>query len=48
VQAKQWLNEPIQQLLGEHIQSLMAYPPLQKAASFDFSALIDQMMKGKE
>ena len=48
VQAKQWLNEPIQELLGEHIQSLMAYPPLQKAASFDFSALIDQMMKGKE
>ena len=48
VQAKQWLNEPVQHLLGEHIQSLSKYPPLQKAASFDFSQLMEQLMSGKQ
>ena len=48
VQAKQWLNEPVQHLLGQHIQSLVEHPPLQKAASFDFSALMEQLMTGKQ
>ena len=48
VQAKQWLNEPVQHLLGEHIKSLQEYPPVQKAASFDFSALMEQLMSGKQ
>ncbi|ADE53284.1 arylsulfatase [Coraliomargarita akajimensis] len=48
IQSKQWLNEPIQHLLSEHIQSLAKYPPVQKAASFDFSALIEQLMQGKQ
>ena len=48
VQAKQWLNEPVQHLLAEHIQSLSEYPPVQKAASFDFSALMEQLMSGKQ
>jgi arylsulfatase len=48
VQAKQWLNEPVQHLLGEHIKSLTEYPPLQKAASFDFSQLMEQLMSGKQ
>lgn len=43
VQRKQWLNEPIQEILGSHIHSLKKYPPVQKAASFDFSELIEQM-----
>jgi arylsulfatase len=48
VQAKQWLNEPVQHLLGEHIESLVEYPPVQKAASFDFSAIMEQLMSGKQ
>ncbi|WP_084591582.1 arylsulfatase [Gilvimarinus agarilyticus] len=48
VQAKQWLNEPVQQLLGEHIKTLVEYPPLQKASSFDFSELMKQLMSGKQ
>jgi len=48
VQAKQWLNEPVQHLLSEHIKSLSEYPPVQKAASFDFSALMEQLMSGKQ
>lgn len=48
VQSKQWLNEPIQHLLSEHIQSLADYPPVQKAASFDFSELMKQMQAGQQ
>jgi arylsulfatase A-like enzyme len=48
VQRKQWLNEPIQHLLSEHIKSLVDYPPVQKAASFDFSELIKQMQAGQQ
>ena len=48
VQRKQWLNEPVQHILGEHIKSLSKYPPVQKAASFDFSELIKQMQAGQQ
>jgi hypothetical protein len=48
VQRKQWLNEPIQHILSEHIKSLVDYPPVQKAASFDFSELIKQMQAGQQ
>jgi len=48
LQSKQWVNEPIQHLLGEHIQSLVDYPPVQKAATLDFSALIEQLQSGKQ
>ncbi|MEG0342436.1 MAG: arylsulfatase [Acinetobacter sp.] len=48
IQRKQWLNEPIQNLLNEHIQSLKDYPPVQKAATFDFSEIIKQMQAGQE
>ena len=48
VQAKQWLNEPVQHILGTHIQSLVDYPPVQKAATFDFSALMSQLQAGKQ
>ena len=33
VQAKQWLNEPVQEILGEHIKSLTEYPPAQNLHS---------------
>ncbi|WP_207308698.1 arylsulfatase [Marinobacter caseinilyticus] len=48
VQAKQWLNEPVQHLLAEHIASLSEYPPVQRAATFDFSSLMDQLLSGKQ
>ena len=48
VQAKQWLNEPVQEILGEHIKSLVEYPPAQKPATFDFSELMKQLQSGKQ
>lgn len=48
LQRKQFINEPMQELLAEHIESLVKYPPLQKAASFDFSELIKQLQEGKQ
>lgn len=48
LQAKQWINEPIQHLLAEHVQSLVDYPPVQRAATFDFSAIMEQLMSGKQ
>jgi arylsulfatase A-like enzyme len=48
LQSKQWLNEPIQHLLGEHVKSLQEYPPVQKAATLDFSAIMEQLMSGKQ
>jgi len=48
VQAKQWLNEPVQEILGEHINSLVEFPPAQKAATFDFSELMKSLMSGKQ
>jgi arylsulfatase len=48
LQRKQWLNEPVQELLSEHIRSLAEYPPVQKAASFDFSEVIRQMQSAKD
>ncbi|MBO0322272.1 arylsulfatase [Muricauda sp. CAU 1633] len=48
VQKKQFLNEPMQEILGEHIQSLQDCPPVQKAATFDFSELVKQLQAGKQ
>ena len=48
MQRKQWVNEPVQKLLNEHIKSLQDYPPVQKAATLDFSELIKQMQAGQE
>jgi len=48
VQSKQWLEGPITQVLGQHVQSLMQYPPVQKAATLDFSKMIEQMQKGAQ
>ncbi|MCJ8162641.1 arylsulfatase [Acinetobacter zhairhuonensis] len=48
IQSKQWLNEPVQEILNEHIQSLQKYPPVQKAATLDFSEVIKQMQNGNE
>jgi arylsulfatase A-like enzyme len=48
LQRKQWLNEPVQELLNEHIKSLMEFPPVQKAATFDFSELMKTLMQGEQ
>lgn len=48
VQKKQFLNEPVQEILGEHIKSLTEYPPVQKAATLDFSELVKQLQEGKQ
>lgn len=46
VQSKQWLNEPVQHLLQEHIKTLVDYPPVQKAATLDFSELVKNLGSG--
>lgn len=48
IQRKQWLSEPVQHLIGEHIKSLQKHPPVQAAPTFDFSALIKQMNAGSQ
>lgn len=48
IQTKQWISEPLQALLGAHIKSLMDYPPVQKAATLDFSELIKNMQTQKQ
>ena len=48
VQAQQWSGIPMQRLLGEHIQMLIKQPLIEKAASFDVSVLMAQMLKGKQ
>lgn len=47
-QRKLWLGEPVEALLGEHIKSLMDYPPVQKAATLDFSKLIENLQSTKK
>jgi len=48
LQRKQWLNEPIQELLMAHIRSLSDYPSVQKAATLDFSELVKEMQSGQQ
>ena len=45
---KQFLSEPIQELPGEHIKTLQEYPPVQKAATLDFSELVKQLKEGQQ
>ena len=42
VQKVSWLLAPISEQLGEHIQSLIQYPPVQSGKSFDLSNLIEE------
>jgi len=48
LQTKQWLEGPILQVLGQHMQSLLQYPPVQLAATYDFSKMMEQMQKGAQ
>lgn len=47
-QKKLWLGEPVEALIGEHIKSLMDYPPVQKASTLEFSKLVDNLMSQKK
>lgn len=44
LQAKQWVAGPIQDLIGAHLKSLVEHPPLQKATTTDFSAVMKQVL----
>ncbi len=48
LQRKQWLSEPVQELLAEHVASLQEHPPVQAAPTLDFSALLRQMQAGAQ
>jgi arylsulfatase len=43
LQRKTWLEGPLQMILGQHIKSLIEYPPVQKATSFDATKVIEAM-----
>jgi arylsulfatase len=44
VERKGWLEGPLMTVLSAHVQSLARYPPVQRAATFDFSKVLEQMM----
>ena len=46
LQRKSWLEGPIARVLGQHMQSLKVYPPVQRATTFDFSKMLEQMQQG--
>jgi arylsulfatase len=48
LQKKSWLEGPVLQVLGQHVQSLQAFPPVQRATTFDFSKMMEQMQKGAQ
>ncbi len=45
LQKKSWLEGPLGQVLAQHLQSLAKYPPVQRAATFDYSKMIESMHK---
>jgi arylsulfatase len=45
VRTKQWLEGPVTQVPGQHVQSSLQYPPVRKSATFDFSKMMEQMQK---
>jgi len=47
-QQKLWLGEPVEALLGQHVKSLMDYPPVQKATTLDFSKLVENLLSQKK
>jgi hypothetical protein len=48
LQKKSWLEGPLLQVLGQHMQTLQAFPPVQRATSFDLSKALEQMQKGAQ
>ncbi len=44
LQSKQFITDYINKTLSGHLASLKKYPPVQKAKSFDFSGMMDEIM----
>jgi hypothetical protein len=44
LQRKPWLEGSMQMVIGQHIQSLLQYPPVQKATTFDITTMLESMM----
>ncbi|WP_215225120.1 arylsulfatase [Echinicola shivajiensis] len=45
MQKVSWLIQPMGTLMGAHLQSLAAYPPVQGGKSFDMSNVVDEFIK---
>ncbi|WP_186756021.1 arylsulfatase [Echinicola salinicaeni] len=45
MQKVSWLIQPMGTLMGEHLQSLAEYPPVQGGKSFDMSNVVDDFIK---
>jgi arylsulfatase len=48
MQKVSWLIAPMGELMGEHLQSLTEYPPVQGGKSFDMSNVVEDFIKGHE
>ena len=44
LQKVSWLIQPMGQLMGQHLQSLAEYPPVQGGSSFDMSNVVEEFM----
>lgn len=44
IQKVSWLFQPMNVLLGQHLQSLAEYPPVQGGASFDMSNVVEDFL----
>lgn len=45
VQKMSWLLAPVQEIVKEHVQSLVEYPPTQGGSTFDMAETIEKAMK---
>jgi arylsulfatase len=43
IERKGWLEGPLMMVLNAHLQSLVNYPPAQRATTFDYSRMLEQM-----
>ena len=43
IERKGWLEGPLMMVLNAHLQSLANYPPAQRATTFDYSRMLEQM-----
>jgi len=48
LQKKSWLEGPVLQVLSQHMESLKAFPPVQRATTFDISRMMEQVQKGAQ
>ncbi|HSM06417.1 MAG TPA: arylsulfatase [Longimicrobiales bacterium] len=45
LQKVSWLTGPMGELMGEHLQTLVDYPPVQGGKTFDIASVVDEFMK---